>query len=190
MNPTRKGVSVSSRFLNSRLAAVSALLVVLTVTAAAVAATGAPSEVKSRKTSIGTILVDGKGKTLYLFEKDKGGKSSCYGSCAANWPPYLTTGKPKAGAGATAAKLGTTKRTNGTVQVTYNKHPLYWFKLDNAAGSTKGQDVHAFGGNWHAVTPKGTPLASAAPSGGGYGGGGGYGTTGPTGSGGGGGYTP
>ena len=143
---------------------------------------------KTRKTSIGTVLVDGKGKTLYLFKKDKGTKSSCYTSCAANWPPYLTKSKPTAGAGAKASLLGTTKRTNGTLQVTYNKHPLYWFKFDTKAGQTKGQDVHAFGGDWYAVTAKGASVEPPASSsgGGGYGGGG-YGGTGATGSGG---YTP
>ena len=180
---------MKSRFLNSRLVAAAAVIVVLAVTATAIAATRAPSQVKTRKTSIGTILVDSKGKSLYLFKKDKGTKSSCYSSCAANWPPYLTTGKPTAAGGASASKLGTTKRTNGTLQVTYNKHPLYWFKFDKAAGSTKGQDVHAFGGDWFAVTAKGSAVQPAAPSGGGGygGGGGGYGPTGATGSGG---YTP
>jgi predicted lipoprotein with Yx(FWY)xxD motif len=178
---------VKSRFLNNRLVAVAAVLMALVVTATAIAATRAPSQVKTRKTSIGTLVVDSKGKTLYLFEKDKGAKSSCYSSCAANWPPYLTTGKPKAGAGVTASKLGTTKRTNGKLQVTYNKHPLYWFKFDKAAGQTKGEDVHAFGGDWFAVTPKGAALEPAAPTGGGGYGGGGGGQTGPTG---GGGYQP
>lgn len=182
---------MKSRFLNSRVVAVAAVLVVLAVTATAIAATSTPSQVKTRKTSIGTILVDSKGKSLYLFQKDKGTKSSCYGTCAANWPPYLTTGKPKAGAGATASKLGTIKRTNGTLQVTYNKHPLYWFKFDKAAGSTKGQDVHAFGGDWFAVTAKGAAVKPASTGGGGgYGGGYGGGATGATGSSGGGGYTP
>jgi predicted lipoprotein with Yx(FWY)xxD motif len=169
---------------------------VLAVTATAIAATGAPSQVKTRKTSIGTILVDSKGKTLYLFEKDKSGKSACYGSCAANWPPYLTTAKPKAGPGATASKLGTTKRKNGKLQVTYNHHPLYWFKFDKAAGQTKGEGVSAFGGAWYTVTPKGAAFKPpASTGGGGYGGGYGGGPTGPTGPtgggyGGGGGYTP
>jgi predicted lipoprotein with Yx(FWY)xxD motif len=180
---------VKSRFLKSRLVAVVAVLAVLAVTATAIAATGTPSQVKTRKTSIGTILVDAKGKTLYLFQKDKGAKSSCYASCAANWPPYLTTAKPKAGPGAKQSLLGTTKRTNGKLQVTYNKHPLYWFKFDKAAGSTKGQDVEAFGGSWYAVTAKGVKVEPPAPVGGGGYGGGGGGPTGPTGSGGGG-YSP
>ena len=177
---------MKSRFLNSRLVAVVAVLAVLALTATALAATGTSGQVKTRKTSIGTILVDSKGKTLYLFQKDKGTKSACYGACAANWPAYVTTGKPTAGAGASASKLGTIKRTDGKLQVTYNKHPLYWFKFDKAAGSTKGQDVQAFGGSWYAVTAKGTAVQPSGPSGGGsYGGG--YGGTGATGAGG---YTP
>jgi predicted lipoprotein with Yx(FWY)xxD motif len=176
---------VKSRFPKSRFVPVAAVLAVLVLTAAAIAATGTPSQVKTRKASIGTILVDGKGKTLYLFMKDKSGKSACYGSCATNWPPYLTTAKPKAGAGAKASLLGTAKRTNGKLQVTYNHHPLYWFKFDTTAGSTKGEAVDAFGGLWYAVTAKGNALKPAASSGGGgYGGGYGGGPSGPTGSGG------
>jgi predicted lipoprotein with Yx(FWY)xxD motif len=182
---------VKSRFLKSRVVAAGAVVAVLALTAAAIAATGAPSQVKTKKTGIGTVIVDGKvSHTLYLFEKDKGTKSSCNGACAANWPPYLTTAKPKAGAGVKQSLLGTIKRSNGKLQVTYNKHPLYWFKFDKAAGSTKGQDIEAFGGSWYAVSAKGTAIKPSAPTGGGgYGGGyGGTGATGATGSGGG--YTP
>ena len=169
-----------------RLAGAAVVLGVLAVTATALASTPAASQVKTKKTSsLGVILVDGKGKTLYLFMKDKSGKSACYGSCATNWPPYLTTAKPKAGAGAKASLLGTAKRTNGKLQVTYNHHPLYWFKFDTTAGSTKGEAVDAFGGLWYAVTAKGNALKPAASSGGGgYGGGYGGGPSGPTGSGG------
>jgi predicted lipoprotein with Yx(FWY)xxD motif len=178
---------VKSRFLKSRVVAAGAVVVVLALTAAAIAATGTASQVKTRKTGIGTVIVDGKvSHTLYLFGKDKSGKSSCNGACAANWPPFLTTGKPKAGTGVKQSLLGTIKRTNGKLQVTYNKHPLYWFKFDKAAGSTKGQDVSAFGGSWYAVNAKGAAIKPAAPTGGG-GYGGGYGGTGATGSGG---YTP
>lgn len=167
----------------SRLAGVAAVLAVLAVTAAALAATSPGSQVKTRKvSSLGTILVDGKGKSLYMFAKDKNGKSSCSGACASFWPPYLTTGKPKAGTGAKQALLGTTKRSNGKLQVTYNHHPLYWFKLDTKAGQTKGENQDAFGGHWYAVSPKGAKILPASSnSGGGYGGGG---PSGPTGSGG------
>jgi predicted lipoprotein with Yx(FWY)xxD motif len=185
---------VKRRFLNSRLVAVGAVLAVLALTATAIASSGSASRVKTRRTGIGTILVDARGKTLYLFEKDKNARSSCYGACAANWPPYLTTARPKAGAGARASLLATTKRKNGTLQVTYRRHPLYRFKFDTKAGSTKGQDVHAFGGDWYAVTAKGTSVEPAAPSSGGDvgGSGSGNGPTGPTGPAGygGGGYSP
>jgi predicted lipoprotein with Yx(FWY)xxD motif len=138
------------------------------------------------------ILVNSKSHTLYLFEKDKSGKSSCYGACAVNWPPYLTTAKPTAGAGVKLSKLGTTKRRDGKLQVTYNRHPLYTFKYDTRAGATKGENVHAFGADWYAVSPKGVKVEPESSSGG-SGGGGATGPTGPTGYGGyggGGGYQP
>jgi predicted lipoprotein with Yx(FWY)xxD motif len=147
-----------SRFLNSRLAAVGVVLAALAVTATALASTAATSQVKTRKTSLGTILVNSKSHTLYLFEKDKSGKSSCYGACAVNWPPYLTTAKPTAGTGVKKSMLGTTKRTDGKLQVTYNKHPLYTFKYDAKAGATKGENAHAFGADWYAVSPKGVKV--------------------------------
>jgi predicted lipoprotein with Yx(FWY)xxD motif len=180
-------VNAKSRFLNSRLAAVGVVLAVLTVTATALASTTAVSQVKARKTSLGMILVNSKSHTLYLFEKDKSGKSACYTACAANWPPYLTTGKPTAGPGVKTSMLGTTKRTDGKLQVTYNHHPLYRFGYDTKAGTTKGENANAFGAHWFVVSPKGVKVApSSSGGGGGYGGG----PTGPTGSGGygGGGY--
>jgi predicted lipoprotein with Yx(FWY)xxD motif len=174
--------------MKSRVASAVAVLGVLAVTATALAATSTTAQVRTRKTTtLGTILVDSKGKTLYLFEKDKGGKSSCSGACAANWPPDLTTKKPTAGPGAKASLLGTTKRSNGKLQVTYNRHPLYWFKYDTAAGQTKGEKVHAFGADWFVVSAKGAKVEPKPASSGG-----GSGPTGPTGGGygGGGGYTP
>jgi predicted lipoprotein with Yx(FWY)xxD motif len=166
----------------SRLASVAAVLAVLAVTATALAATSPGSQVKTRKVSLGTILVDSKGKTLYMFAKDKNDKSSCSGACATFWPPYTTSGTPKAGPGAKQSLLGTTKRSNGKLQVTYNRHPLYSFKLDTKAGLTKGENQNAFGGHWYAVSPKGAKVPPASSSGGGYGGGYGGGSTGPTGS--------
>lgn len=182
-------MNAKSRFLNSRLAAAGVVLAVLAVTATALASMTSTGQVKARKTSLGMILVNSKGRTLYLFEKDKSGKSSCYGACAVNWPPYLTTAKPTAGTGIKASKLGTTKRTNGKLQVTYNKHPLYTFKYDTRAGATKGENVHAFGADWYAVSPKGVKVEPQSSSGGTTGA---TGPTGPTGYGGygGGGYQP
>ena len=115
-----------------------------------------PATVKVRNTKLGKIVVDGPARTLYLFEKDKNGKSSCSGACAKAWPPLLTKGKPKAGTGAQASRLGTTRRSDGTTQVTYGGHPLYTFAPDkNKPGSTKGQGVDGFGAEWYVVGPNG-----------------------------------
>ena len=118
-----------------------------------------PATVKTRSNKLGKILVDGRARTLYLFEKDKNGKSACSGQCAKFWPPLLTKGKPKAGAGAKASLLGTTKRSDGTTQVTYNKHPLYTFLNDkNKPGSTKGEGLDAFGAEWYVLGANGKKI--------------------------------
>ena len=111
--------------------------------------------VNLRKTSLGSILVNSRGHTLYLFKKDTNGKSSCSGSCAKFWPPLLGHGKPTAGSGVKASLLGTTRRSNGSLQVTYNKHPLYTYALDKRAGQTKGEGNSLFGARWWAVSGKG-----------------------------------
>jgi predicted lipoprotein with Yx(FWY)xxD motif len=107
---------------------------------------------------LGQILVDGKGITVYLFVADAGTSSTCYTSCAALWPPVLTTGAPQAGAGATASLLGTTTRTDGKIEVTYAGHPLYYFVQDKAAGDTTGQGVNSFGALWWVLTPSGAAM--------------------------------
>lgn len=104
---------------------------------------------------LGAILVNADGLTLYDFHKDKGGKSACYGACAATWPPLTTDGKPQAIKGAMPTKLGTTKRTDGTVQVTYAGHPLYTYAVDTKPGDAKGQDIDSFGAQWYALQPSG-----------------------------------
>lgn len=104
---------------------------------------------------LGKVIVDSKGMTLYDFHKDKGGKSACYGACAKGWPPLLTEGKPQAGEGAMASKLGMVERTDGTVQVTYAGHPLYTFVEDKKPGEANGNDVSAFGAQWYALLPSG-----------------------------------
>jgi predicted lipoprotein with Yx(FWY)xxD motif len=170
-------VNAKSRFPSSRLAAAVVVIAVLAATATALASTKPASRVKTRKTSsLGTILVDSRSRTLYLFEKDKRGKSSCTGSCAAYWPPYITIGRPTAGRGVKASMLGTTRRADGKLQVTYNHHPLYTFKLDTKAGSTKGENVNAFGADWYVVSAKGVKVepkssggGNAGPTGSGYG---------------------
>jgi predicted lipoprotein with Yx(FWY)xxD motif len=142
-----------------------ALIAVLALSAAGLASLTAiassaptkPATVKTGTSSLGRIVVDGKSHTLYLFQKDRNGKSACSGACAQNWPPLLTKGAPKAGPDAKASLLGTTKRADGTTQVTYNKHPLYTFVADNGKrGSTAGQGVDAFGARWYVVAAKGT----------------------------------
>jgi predicted lipoprotein with Yx(FWY)xxD motif len=104
---------------------------------------------------LGTILVDEKGRTVYLFQADKTDKSTCTGACAAAWPPLLTKGKPKAGTGAKSNLLGTSTRSDGTTQVAYNKHPLYFFAGDSKPGQTNGQDLNQFGALWYVLNPAG-----------------------------------
>jgi predicted lipoprotein with Yx(FWY)xxD motif len=118
--------------------------------------------IKTRHTALGTILVDSKGHTIYLFEKDKTKKSTCSGACATNWPPVTTSGSPKASGGVNARKLGTTKRSDGSTQVTYNGHPLYLFVADqNRPGSTKGEGVDAFGAEWYVLGTNGKKIEKA-----------------------------
>jgi predicted lipoprotein with Yx(FWY)xxD motif len=107
---------------------------------------------------LGQILVDSSGKTVYLFVADTGTASTCYTTCATIWPPVLTTGAPQAGAGAQSSLLGTTARTDGTTEVTYAGHPLYYFVQDKAAGDTKGQGINGFGGLWWVMSPSGTAM--------------------------------
>jgi predicted lipoprotein with Yx(FWY)xxD motif len=108
-----------------------------------------------RSTSLGKILVDSQGRTLYLFEKDQGPKSTCSGACAAAWPPLTSSGKPKAGAGVKASLLGTTARSDGSSEVTYNGHPLYSYAGDQGPGDTNGQALDQFGAEWYVLSPAG-----------------------------------
>jgi predicted lipoprotein with Yx(FWY)xxD motif len=114
--------------------------------------------VSLRTTKLGVVLVNSKGRTLYMFAKDKSGKSSCTATCAKYWPPALAQAKPTAGTGIKTALLGTTKRADGRKQVTYNHHPLYGFALDKQAGQTNGQGESAFGSRWWAVSATGKPV--------------------------------
>ena len=106
----------------------------------------------SQNSTLGSFLVDSKGMTLYLFTKDTPNTSNCYGGCAAYWPPLLTTGSPVAGTGVTGTLLGTTTRTDGTTQITYNGWPLYYYIGDKAAGDTNGENVQNV---WFVITPGG-----------------------------------
>jgi predicted lipoprotein with Yx(FWY)xxD motif len=104
---------------------------------------------------LGEHLVGPNGHTLYLFEKDTGSTSTCSGACARDWPPLLTTGPATAGGGAQAGMLGTTKRDDGTTEVTYAGHPLYYYVGDTAPGQTAGQELDAYGAEWYVLAPSG-----------------------------------
>jgi predicted lipoprotein with Yx(FWY)xxD motif len=112
---------------------------------------------------LGTVLVDSEGMTVYLFTPDEGTESTCYGGCESAWPPVVAEGKPSAGEGATSSALGTTKRKDGTVQVTYNGHPLYTFTGDTAPGEAVGQEDD---GTWFVLDESGEAVKGGAPGGG------------------------
>jgi predicted lipoprotein with Yx(FWY)xxD motif len=113
--------------------------------------------ITTRQSTYGTILIDGGGRTIYLFTRDRPAASTCYGPCAAVWPPVLTKGSPSRTGGLTAA-IGTTRRRNGAVQVTYGGHPLYYYVRDVRPGEILCQNVDEFGGTWLVVSPRGTPI--------------------------------
>jgi len=127
--------------------------------------------VSTAKTSLGRLIVNSNGHTLYLFEKDRNGKSACSGQCATFWPPLITSGKPSVTGGAKASLIGTTKRADGRLQVTYNHHPLYTFAKDKKAGQTTGEGVNAFGAEWYGVSTAGSKIDKddSSSSSGGYG---------------------
>ena len=148
------------------------------VSAGAGAASSAPTVKTKSSSTLGKILVDQKGRTLYRFLKDKGRRSNCSGACAHNWPPQTTSGRPHAAGRAKASLLSTTRRAGGARQVDYADHPLYRFSLDSGPGKTSGQGIEAFGGRWYVVAPSGRAItktssggyggAPSSPSGGGY----------------------
>jgi predicted lipoprotein with Yx(FWY)xxD motif len=137
----------------------SAALLLTLVCAVAASAATAPT-VKSRHGKLGTYVVDAKGMTLYLFEKDRHGKSACSGACAKVWSPLTVKGKPTAGKGLKASLLSTITRSGGAKQVTYGGHPLYHYDDDKKAGQTKGQGSSAFGAEWYIVGTNGKKIDS------------------------------
>jgi predicted lipoprotein with Yx(FWY)xxD motif len=114
-----------------------------------------------------TYLTGASGRAIYLWVADKGDTSSCSGACAQAWPPVTTTGKPTAGSGVTASDLGTTKRSDGTEEVTYKGHPLYYFVGDKSAGQTTGQGSDSFGAKWWLVATSGSAITTGGSSSGG-----------------------
>ena len=109
--------------------------------------------------NLGPILVDGAGRTVYLFEKDHGNKSSCSGACATVWPPVTTSATPTPGSGADASKLSTNKRSDGTTAASYAGHPLYYYAPDGtSSGRTGGQGLDQFGAKWFVLSPSGNAV--------------------------------
>jgi predicted lipoprotein with Yx(FWY)xxD motif len=136
-------------------------------TPAAATPSGSGPTVTATSTSLGKVVTDSRGRTLYLFAKDSGGKSMCAGACSTNWPPYTASSKPAAGSGVSAGAISLVKRADGAKQVTLAGHPLYYFEGDQAAGQLNGQGVNEFGAKWFAVAPSGMQVTAAAKSSGG-----------------------
>jgi predicted lipoprotein with Yx(FWY)xxD motif len=131
-----------------------------TTSSSTTASSGGAATIGTKKAKVGdgkqTILESGpKELTVYQFDADKGSTSSCYGACAKYWPPVLTTGKPSADGGANSSMLGTTKRKDGTLQVTYNGRPLYYFLKDKDDEDTYGEGLKNFGAGWYVMRPNG-----------------------------------
>jgi len=132
-----------------------------------VSASGSASRsavVKVGPSNLGRVLVDAHGKTLYMWAHDKTARSTCNGDCAEYWPPLITHGKPSARAGARAGLLGTSRRRDGRMQVTYAGHPLYYFVKDTKAGQTSGAGLTGFGGRWDPVSAAGTAVRKHSSS--------------------------
>jgi predicted lipoprotein with Yx(FWY)xxD motif len=113
--------------------------------------------IKAVGSQFGKVVADARGEAFYLFDKEQGKRSQCYGACARAWPPVLTRGRPQAGKGVKASLLGTTRRKNGKLQATYKGHPLYYY-VDDEPGLILCQDVAEFGGLWLVVKPNGDPV--------------------------------
>jgi predicted lipoprotein with Yx(FWY)xxD motif len=125
---------------------------------------GGAATVSTKSGPLGTYLVDGSGRSLYLFAADTGTVSTCVGTCKQFWPPLTTTGSPKAGNGVQSGMLTTSTRPDGGTQVDYNGHPLYYYASDTSAGQTSGQGLNLNGGLWWLVSPAGTAIQGAASS--------------------------
>jgi predicted lipoprotein with Yx(FWY)xxD motif len=170
------------RILSTRLLAVGIALGAIGGTTVFVApALGGSSKgavVSLRKTTLGAVLVDARGRTLYLFEKDRGGLSACNTACAQYWPAFASRATPRAGTGVKQALLRRTKQHNGSWQVTYAGHPLYTFVGDKRPGQTSGEGLTNFGAGWYALAATGRKVeesSSTSSSGSSSSGSGGYG---------------
>ena len=135
-----------------------AFFVLVGATLAAAKPTARSATVATARTGLGQIVVDGRGRSLYLFEKDMHGRSSCSGVCATYWPPLLSNGRPFAIKGAKPSLLGTIRRADGSRQVSYAGHPLYFFSGDTGRGQTNGEGLKDFGAGWYVLTPAGAKI--------------------------------
>ncbi len=140
------------------LIALAAVVAIVLVAAGSASGASHGAKVGVWNTSLGEVIADSTGRTLYMFEKDKNHHSACYGQCAIYWPPLLTHGKPTAGHGVKRSLLGTTRRMNGAIQVTYAGHPLYRFAGDSSPGQTTGEGSLGFGAAWDALSPAGKQI--------------------------------
>lgn len=141
-----------------RSIAITSVLVTGLIALVAAASAAAGTVVAWRNTAIGPAITTSSGQTLYLFRADHGTTSACYGKCATYWPPLMATGKPAASGRVKSSLLGTTKRKDGKLQVTYKGHPLYTFLLDKKPGQTAGEGSTNFGAAWYALAPSGATI--------------------------------
>ncbi len=131
---------------------------------AASSAAGAMATVETRSGGLGTYLTDGSGRTLYLFASDTAGRSTCAGACAATWPALTATGTPTAAGSAKSSLLSMITRPDGSKQVAYAGHPLYYYAADGSAGDTKGQGIDNFGAKWWVLSPDGSAITATSGS--------------------------
>ena len=154
--------------IGATAAAVSLMVGLGVASASSSSVTASVTKVAVANSKLGRILVDGHGRTLYLFARDRHGKSACSGSCAVYWPPLIAAGKLRAVTGAKASLLGKTRRPDGRMQVTYRRHPLYRYAGDAARGQTNGQGLDTSGGEWWVLSPAGNKIVTSGTSGPGY----------------------
>ena len=118
----------------------------------------AANTIALRNSAFGPILVDGSGRTLYLFVADRTEMSTCNGDCASVWPPLIAHGTPQAAAGINQSLLTTTMRRDGSLEVVYNGHPLYYFVSDRQAGDVTGEAIRSFGAEWYVLSAAGSKI--------------------------------
>jgi predicted lipoprotein with Yx(FWY)xxD motif len=127
-------------------------------------ASGGATVITTASSSAGTFLTNGSGRAVYLWVKDTGGTSACTGACAGAWPPVTATGTVTAAGSAKTSDLGTITRSDGTKQVTYDGHPLYYFEGDSGPGTASGQGSDGFGAKWWLVSPSGSDITASVTS--------------------------